>query len=485
MWIPTLFHKHLTSFIENNILCDDPEDDINQDNAEISDGKGKSFCYLDLTLKRAVDETKPEIRDIWIYVRGVERKWEDELPQERTFWSGNRETDNPDYCENVKRSLKLECLDVSRNGLIQYRYELPEGFTPENQTHPLIDKEEKITHAVYHAIKEFFHEHKFHKTSKDSIINPYANGDEINIKSTDNPALLHYLKQFEDRLFIAIEEIDVRAHRITSLRSIEEGEGLEEALIETQSLLDECTKALGFGVYYKSLYSSKYNLSFKKRCKSNTTKDTLKEEKEQETTCDTENVNPVENEECTCEQKNPECKKDREYYQCAINIETSLNYIKVIRNQHRDFFNTVSTFINIANQDKIVQSQDEFSELQQKMSDSVSEIEGIQNEASAQLKSLETAMGRAENILVESKETSKKWNKLNLRMATGSIVLGLVGAISLYVSFKSPSKEDITEILKENIIKQTDSIIDARNENLLKSIKDLQPQPETENQKPG
>lgn len=486
LWIPTLFHKHLTPFIEKKspfdadmpFEIDAPfkiDEDINQDNVEISDGVD-DFCYLDLTLKKPTDEKKPTKRDIWINVRIVKRKSEDEPAQERRFWVGDRKTE---------AILKLECTEASRNGLIEYSYQIPENFDPETQTHPLIDKQEGITHAVYHAIKDFFHEHKFHEDSKDSIVDPYPSEVKVDIKSENNLALYHYLEQFEDRLLIAIEGISARANIITELRNLSNGDGLNEALEETQKLLEECNKALGFGVYYRSLYSSKYNLSFKKRCKS---KDTEKDKKEEKVVCELENDNPVENEECTCESKNPDCKRSREYYQCAINIETSLNYIKVIRNQHRDFFSTASSLTHLDNQKKLARSQKQFLILQREMGSSIAKIKGIQSEASSQLGRVETAIGDLDDILAVSEDVSKTRNRWNVFFALLSIGLGVIGAISLFIS---PSQKDIDKIVKENIIKQTDSIIDARNENLLKSIKDLQSQPETEtepeteNQKPG
>lgn len=423
LWIPTIFHGHITSLIEKRNNLKEIGDDLNLDNVEISDGVGRNFCYLDLTLKKAKDDTYPTKRDIWIHVRNVERISQHNEPADQILWIGNRETRNPDYINNVDRLLKLECASVSRNGLVQFCYEIPDDFNPAKQTHPLIDKNKKITHAVYHAIKDIFHEHIFHKTEKDSIINPYTNEKEIDIKSDDNPALLYYLGQFETILADSIDQINSIANRITEFRSVDKGEGLHQALILSQDLLERCVKALGFGVYYQALCYSKYNLSFKKESFPGKAK--------------------------------PDISKEKEYYQCAINIENSLNYIRVIEAQYRNFFKVVSTFTYLDNQSRMMEAQGNFSLIQHEMKDSVSKLD---------------------DFLVRSEKISTTRNIWNTIFAVLSVLLGIIGMIGVVISLYAPNKDDMDDMIKKQMNMQyekIDSLMDTKiilNPDSLKTI---------------
>jgi hypothetical protein len=384
LWIPTFYHDHLTAFIDKKHFKGtkeiDTTKDINLQNVEISDGMGNHFCYLDLTLKEAKNKKYPDIRDIWIGVRVLRRSGKQ---QSKKFSYGAAKNNTK---TQYKRTLTLKCKDVSRNGLIQYAYEIPEDFDPKKHTHPLINSDMCITHAVYHAIKEFFHEHKFHNSPKDSIINPYHHENKTLLSSNDNPALLHYLLHFEAIFLNAAKDIDKSVNKVMEYRQSPEGELMAYALNELKDLLEKCNKILGFGVYYWSLCASKYNNSFKKECLS---KKTGKPEKDQETQDD-------------------EKKQEKEYYQCAINVENTLNYVRVIEEQYRDFYYTVTAALNQYNQEQIFDSQDKFSNIQKKMDRSIVAIQDIQLEAVDLQTQMGSSIGEVKQILSLGNKTSKR-----------------------------------------------------------------------------
>lgn len=423
LWIPTIFHDHITSLIEKRNHLKEIGDDLNLDNVEISDGVGRNFCYLDLTLKKAKDDKYPTKRDIWIHVRNVERISQHNEPTGQILWVGNREAGNPGYKKEVDRSLKLTCVGASRNGLVQFSYKIPDNFNPRKYTHPLIDKNKKITHAVYHAIKDIFHEHIFHKTEKDSIIDPYASGKKINIKSDDNPALLYYLGQFETILADSIDQMHTTVNEIAQWRSIDNGEGLPQALILSRDLLERCVKALGFGVYYQALCYSKYNLSFKKESFPGKAK--------------------------------PDIAKEKEYYQCAINIENSLNYIRVIEAQYRNFFKVASTFTYLDNQSRMMEAQGNFLKIQQEM---------------------KVAVSKLDKFLVRSEKISTDRNRWNTIFAVLSVFLGIIGGIGVMFSLKAPTKKDMDDMIKKQMniqYEKIDSLMDTKIKSNPDSVKTI------------
>lgn len=93
--------------------------------------------------------------------------------------------------------LRLDYVDSSRNGLIEYSYketycELKSvGFQFTSEVFP---------EAIYHIIKEFFHEHEFHEKDADTSLPPYTSDKKINLQQNDNPALQHYLERYETAL---------------------------------------------------------------------------------------------------------------------------------------------------------------------------------------------------------------------------------------------------------------------------------------------
>lgn len=447
LWIPTLFHNHLTSFIEKKHSKGqepyeedvDTTKDIHLNNVEISDDMGNHFCYLDLTLEEAKDKTYPAKRNIWIGVRVPKRNTE---LQDRKFSYGRKDTKN-----KYKRTLILECIQASRNGLVQYSYEIPDDFDPPKQTHPLINSNKCITHAVYHAIKEFFHEHKFHNSPKDSITNPYHSIEETILKSNDNPALLHYLEHFETTILNSIKDVNRSVKQIIKYRQAPEGDMIAYALDESKNLLEKCNKILGFGVYYQTLCVSRYNNSFKKECLLDNTKNTQENQEAQK-------------------------KREKEYYQCAINVENALNYVRVIEEQYRDFCYSVTTALSQYNQEQIISAQNDFSTIQNKMDESIVAIQDIQDEAVRQQARVEESIEKLNVIFIGSERMSKVRNRWNVFFAITSISLGFISL--LLAICLSPTKSNI-EDFKNNIIKiqnqKIDSIVNNQNRTILDSMK--------------
>jgi hypothetical protein len=204
--------------------------------------------YLDLTLK--ANTSNPCHRDIDIICN------EKDANSFKQIWK-----------------LTLKCEDTSRNGLIKYSY------TVDEESGRLLDSNDNLIHAVYHAIKGFYHIHEFHeevKEVKDSILNPFKTEDPLkaNIKKDNNPALIHYLELFGEMFDGFVKDYRSRSIESDILYTMDDVEGEAEeqkkkiynrkdrAYKIYKNLLRLCTNALGISVYAKSLLMSKYNKSF-------------------------------------------------------------------------------------------------------------------------------------------------------------------------------------------------------------------------------
>ena len=123
-----------------------PEDIKSLENGNFSEDDEK-MLYLDLTLKA---NSKNEcMRDIEVICKKKENG------KFIKIWN-----------------IDLKCEEVSRNGLVKYIYDV------NSDAGKLLDKDENLIHALYHAIKGFYHIHEFQDEGKDSILKPY---------STENP----------------------------------------------------------------------------------------------------------------------------------------------------------------------------------------------------------------------------------------------------------------------------------------------------------
>lgn len=185
-----------------------------------------------------------------------------------------------DICSNAESGYKhyitLKFVKPSYNGLRLYSYEYTadpqyeDGFRFTDKTFP---------EAIYHIIKEFYHEHDFHESANDASLIAYTSKCEVHIQNDDNPALAHYLQRYEFMLRSMVDNIHEWLEAIRAKSDIKDK--------VFTSFPKICLKARGYEVYMDALYHSRYN----KKCRVN-------------------------------------CYDDRELRQRAFNIENAHRYIK-------------------------------------------------------------------------------------------------------------------------------------------------------------
>lgn len=157
-------------------------------------------------------------------------------------------------------TIYLSQKDRSHNGLISYQIEAADASNPF-----FLGKDGKLKFpcAIYHKIKEFYHRHNFHKENEgDSMIEPFISDKYIDIKSTNNQALLHYLNIYE-RKFINeyeyLENIFNKLANVGLLSKIRFFFGWDNH----DSFYNMAMRIKGDKAYFKSLYHSCYNSAFK------------------------------------------------------------------------------------------------------------------------------------------------------------------------------------------------------------------------------
>lgn len=464
LWVPFIFHNFPTPILDKDvpdiIKKELVKQTINIDNVEISDEKG-NFSYLDLTLEETQHTDNSAIRSIWIGGRTEKRKGK---PAKQELWTGSRSDNDPHYKDNYRWQLRLQCIDARRNGLIQYIYEVPTDFIGKttNEKHLLLNKEGNITHAVYHAIKSFYHNHKFHEPSDDSIVNPYCyklndNKDIIKLDTPNNPALLHYLTQYENKLQKLVKDIDNKVNITYKLYDSKKGKSRVVEL--SKILLNECSEILGFHVFYNSLYNSKYNLAFK---------------------------------------------IGGEMHQQAINIENSIEYIKVIKAQFRNFCHLSISSISLNNQEI-------FREIQQNIEDNIIEVGRIQGKMEGTVsmavdlqKNMNTSLSDIKEIqkeaadqqvvmnatAVDIKEMQAKGDKISRTNYIASQVYGISSIVfavfsivfAIFCYNVSPSSKSMNEMIK-GYHQTTDSLINTKINDIL-PVLSSQPEPNIQEIKP-
>ena len=150
--------------------------------------------------------------------------------------------------------------DYSHNGMFLY------GIDVKTENNPFFcenDGTPKIPCAIYHRIKEFYHQHNFHKLDDgDSMLPPFVSSTKIDIKSDDNKALLHYLVAYELKFISSFEFLEKYFNKLNK-NSI-----LSKILFflgwDTHASFYMMTMRIkGDKAYFNTLCSSKYNLMFK------------------------------------------------------------------------------------------------------------------------------------------------------------------------------------------------------------------------------
>lgn len=195
----------------------------------------------------------------------------------------NIQIEAKDADKKVFDTLLLRCLDARRNGLFMYEYEVPEKYlNKDSKNKYLLNSNLNITNVLYHSIKSFYHVHEFH--SADSLLHPYSSNVRINLNCPNNPALLHYLDEFEkkfldeDELIRALKSAtdniykDLLSQKENTDASTHPQE-YNDILLRMRDCmeagymecLDQCSSILNIHIYYQSLFYSRHNKIFNLR----------------------------------------------------------------------------------------------------------------------------------------------------------------------------------------------------------------------------
>lgn len=172
-----------------------------------------------------------------------------------------------------KDFLRLTCIGCSRNGLIEYSYEETHLSNAESDGFQFTS--EVFPEAIYHIIKEFYHEHEFHDNEADTSLRPYISKKSVNLQQNDNPALEHYLERYEEALTDLVDLTRDAKNKIAEDSKKKKGckewllswltlmAAQNEKLCHYQSLGKLIMKAKGFEIYLNALYGSIYNTKCK------------------------------------------------------------------------------------------------------------------------------------------------------------------------------------------------------------------------------
>lgn len=140
--------------------------------------------------------------------------------------------------------LKLNYVQESDNGLVEYSFiethlnDCEDGFRFTSECFPV---------AVYHMIKELYHEHEFHDQDNNLINTPFISTTRIDLHNCYNSAILHYLREFERSLS------DVNRFSRYALRVIRNDQNV---LNDYRSFDNLRVRALGTMTYYNTLIST-------------------------------------------------------------------------------------------------------------------------------------------------------------------------------------------------------------------------------------
>jgi hypothetical protein len=222
--------------------------------------------------------------------------------------------------------------------------------------------------------------------------------ENLDIRSKDNPALMHYLSQFQNRLRTCRRQIRLKVETFENLSP----EVIFSKNREVHELIDkECSDAIGESLYYKALLYSWYNDSFKIKSGSENNSTLTKEEIE-------------------------ECKRK---HQCAVNIEGAIEGIKLIQLRNK----TLLKVQNAINTEKMLKA----------LMGNITNVSELQGE-------IQQSLEQSDKLAKQSVSLGKLGKGLGIAgAAVGVISFGL----SLY--FNHVSSRETNEIRHEiGILKQ-------------------------------
>ena len=303
LWMPTLFHKELKpifddekpAFIITKKTC--KGDDLDSEKVFNIYRRYEKVCINgencpDSTKNIMLDKflaSDDEADEVYLEITLLEEK--ENQSQKRNILI------EATYEGKIIDQLTLNCVDPCKNGLVLYEYEVPEYSSESGKIKYILNSQNNLTDAVYHAIKSFYHVHQCHP-SGDAILTPFSckkdpnDSKNIELRQSNNPALFHYLSQFEEiflnehahiketkeyydqNLEVLNSEIDSlnkeinRCDETKKTVLLDKKSKLQERLysflqIEYKThLLDECNNTLNIFSYYQALFFSKYNTLF-------------------------------------------------------------------------------------------------------------------------------------------------------------------------------------------------------------------------------
>lgn len=276
--------------------------------------------------------------------------------------------------EEGEDTLFLECMDARRNGMFLYRYEYKETVGKNGKKRYLLNSENKIPNAVYHAVKSLYHVHQYHDSGKDSMFTPYSSDETVNLTTPNNPALLHYLEEFEgifsdelellkemrtkyDNFYHMAKENLIKGKekigesRLSKIKkwfgknilmakqpeNIIGGDIRKIVIDGYEQCLANCNRALSIHVYYQALFYSKYNKFFLLKPSESVTYELRKEWRSGRTEEKTISLTPKHEKECN-RREGKENSSDTAY-KSAINIH---NIMEIFKQQRKEVASLIS-----------------------------------------------------------------------------------------------------------------------------------------------
>ena len=163
-----------------------------------------------------------------------------------------------DDSENIiVKSVTLNCeiilrkITHSSNGLFLYKHtEIASGIK--------LFSGGEFPCSLYNAIKDFYHVHEHHSDDEDAHLKVCVCDKQPNIKSLNNEALIHYLRNYETK-FINYLSLIKRSCNELSKKKESAAHVFKLNIDSYKSLQELFNKVKGEELYCNSLYKSKYN----------------------------------------------------------------------------------------------------------------------------------------------------------------------------------------------------------------------------------
>lgn len=266
-WIPTIYHQQLERLTEESQFKEDISDEVG------------TPCHMEIDL------------------------------QSEDLISINLNINN---YQSIQFSLQRE--EPHKNGLFLYRFEIKN-----DKDFNIVEK--ALKNPIYHRIKGLYHRHRYHSSDSDSILDAFVCQDDnqsVTLNCPDNAPLVHYLQQYEKKFKNFEEQLEYDVHCINK----EEKDERYAYIVlreKYEYLILQCNNILGESIYYKSLFNSKYNHSF--RLKTLNTQD------------------------------------DNNLYKSAINIENAIAQIKLISENIKTTYHRRISNATLKNTENIIDLQ--------------------------------------------------------------------------------------------------------------------------------